>query len=146
MDPDKSRSAASPRHEFGSLRYPDYLEVSQLLSLQKPLTEHPDEYLFIVAHQIFELGFSLVIRELDALRERLPADPRHALKAAERCHELSKGENWQFLDTLALARFESGQKEEAAEIQRKAISLGEEAGAAAQQLDELKERLKQFER
>jgi len=46
-----------------------------------------------------------------------------ALKAAQRCHELSKGENWMYLDTLALAKFNTGAKKEAIELEKRAIEL-----------------------
>lgn len=44
-----------------------------------------------------------------------------ALAAAERCHVASGGENWMYLDTLALAEFETGSIEEAVEHEKKAI-------------------------
>lgn len=49
------------------LRYQDYLQLTSLLELQKPRTspaEH-DEYLFITIHQVYELWFKQLIRELD---------------------------------------------------------------------------------
>ena len=69
-----------------------------------------------------------------------------ALKAAERCHELTGGKNWMHLDTLALAKFKTGAREEAVELQRKAVDLGEKAKAAAANLQEARERLEQFEK
>jgi len=54
--------------------YASYLLIDDLLRLQRPLTpEAPDELLFIVIHQVFELWFKLVLHELGrvaaALRE-----------------------------------------------------------------------------
>lgn len=46
-----------------------------------------------------------------------------ALASAEKCHQLSGGKNWMFLDTLALAKFENGRIEEAVEFEGKAIEL-----------------------
>jgi tryptophan 2,3-dioxygenase len=47
--------------------YWDYLEVDTLLSLQKPRTTYPDEVVFIIYHQIHELYFKLMIRELEKI-------------------------------------------------------------------------------
>jgi len=69
-----------------------------------------------------------------------------ALKASERSNEITGGKNWMYLDTLALAKFKTGAKEEAVELQRKAVALGEEAKAPAAALKEARERLEQFEK
>jgi thiol-disulfide isomerase/thioredoxin/tetratricopeptide (TPR) repeat protein len=69
-----------------------------------------------------------------------------ALKAAERCHEITGGKNWMYLDTLALAKFKTGAKEEALELQRKAVALGEDAKAPEAALKDARERLEQFEK
>ncbi len=64
-----------------------------------------------------------------------------ALAAAEKCDQVSESKNWMYIDTLALAKFESGAVADAVRLQKKAIELCEsEAG-----LSEIKERLKQFE-
>ena len=49
------------------LTYSSYLKVDGLLSLQKPLStpEAPDELLFIITHQSYELWFRLMIQELE---------------------------------------------------------------------------------
>jgi hypothetical protein len=54
---------------------------------------------------------------------------RLALAAAEKCHRVSGGNNWMFLDTLALARFENGQVAEAIDLEKKALELCPEEGA-----------------
>ncbi len=46
-----------------------------------------------------------------------------ALAAAERCHQVSGGTNWMYLDTLALAKFETGDAAAAIELEKKAIEL-----------------------
>lgn len=45
--------------------YWEYLELDALLSAQRPVTAAPDELLFIVVHQAFELWFSQILAELD---------------------------------------------------------------------------------
>jgi tryptophan 2,3-dioxygenase len=49
------------------LNYNSYLKVSQLLNLQQCLAEpeHHDEMLFIVIHQVYELWFKMILRELE---------------------------------------------------------------------------------
>jgi thiol-disulfide isomerase/thioredoxin len=69
-----------------------------------------------------------------------------ALAAAVRSNELTKSENWMFLDTLALARFEAGERPEAVKLQRKAIELAGKASAPEPALAELKGRLERFEK
>jgi tryptophan 2,3-dioxygenase len=50
------------------LSYGAYLKVPELLSLQQGLSEAHDELLFIVAHQVYELWFKVVLDELEASR------------------------------------------------------------------------------
>src|SRR5256712_10937112 len=51
-----------------------YLKVPELLRLQQGLSQEHDELLFIVAHQVYELWFKVVLFELEAARERIDAD------------------------------------------------------------------------
>jgi tryptophan 2,3-dioxygenase len=66
------------------LSYGTYLKVPELLDLQQALSQEHDELLFIVAHQVYELWFKVVLFELEAARERIDADniffARHYLK------------------------------------------------------------------
>ena len=59
-----------------TLDYSSYLELEQLLELQRPRTEPPehDELLFIVIHQVYELWFKVVLQEGELLRGALEAD------------------------------------------------------------------------
>ena len=58
--------------------YWDYLEIEKLLSLQDgiPDGEEPsaDELHFIIVHQVFELWFKLVLRELRLARDAISAE------------------------------------------------------------------------
>ncbi len=49
------------------LTYWDYIQVDTLLSLQKTKTDFPDEYIFVVYHQITELLLALITHELKQL-------------------------------------------------------------------------------
>ena len=49
------------------MNYASYLQLNQLLSLQQPLSppsEHRNENLFIITHQICELWFKQLIDEI----------------------------------------------------------------------------------
>jgi hypothetical protein len=74
-------------------------------------------------------------------------DTPAALAAATRCCDLERqrggAELWQYLDTLALARFRSDLPEQAAADQAEAISLVPPAGEAYR--EEMQERLAQYQ-
>ena len=58
------------------LTYGSYLEVDELLALQRPLSSpaHHDEMLFIIIHQVYELWFKQLLHELGALGAACDAD------------------------------------------------------------------------
>jgi tryptophan 2,3-dioxygenase len=60
--------------EGRELSYGTYLKIPELLSLQHGLSHEHDELLFIVAHQVYELWFKVVLFELEAARDRITAD------------------------------------------------------------------------
>ncbi|TAN33754.1 tryptophan 2,3-dioxygenase [bacterium] len=66
------------------LSYGSYLKVPELLELQAGLSHEHDELLFIVAHQVYELWFKVVLFELEAARDRIDDDDiffaRHHLR------------------------------------------------------------------
>jgi tryptophan 2,3-dioxygenase len=70
--------------EGRKLSYGSYLKIAELLDLQHGLTEEHDELLFIVAHQVYELWFKVVLDELEATRGRIDSDDiffaRHHLR------------------------------------------------------------------
>ncbi|MBO3269740.1 MULTISPECIES: tryptophan 2,3-dioxygenase family protein [Hymenobacter] len=49
------------------VNYWDYIELDTLLSLQRPLTQIPDERIFIMYHQITELYFKLCLCEYEQI-------------------------------------------------------------------------------
>jgi tryptophan 2,3-dioxygenase len=73
------------------LSYGSYLKIPELLALQDELSHEHDELLFIVAHQVYELWFKVVLFELEAARDRIDSDDvffaRHYLK---RVHVIEK--------------------------------------------------------
>jgi tryptophan 2,3-dioxygenase len=60
--------------EGRKLSYGTYLKVPELLQLQQRLSQEHDELLFIVAHQVYELWFKVILFELEAARDRIDAD------------------------------------------------------------------------
>lgn len=51
------------------LTYWDYVKLDTLLTLQTPRTDFPDEFIFIVYHQITELYFRLSLHELEQISQ-----------------------------------------------------------------------------
>lgn len=58
----------------GQTHYAEYLKLDDLLKLQQPLSDHPDEYHFIIIHQIHELWFKLALHHLGRVRQALIED------------------------------------------------------------------------
>jgi tryptophan 2,3-dioxygenase len=53
------------------LTYSEYLALDELLAAQRTRSDEPDELLFIVVHQVYELWFKELLHELDHLQEHL---------------------------------------------------------------------------
>ncbi|UWQ22686.1 tryptophan 2,3-dioxygenase [Jannaschia sp. W003] len=56
------------------MSYGDYLHLGQVLSAQHPVSDAPDEMLFIVQHQTSELWMKLMLHELGAARRAVAED------------------------------------------------------------------------
>jgi len=68
-------TAPGARMSFaGRMAYRDYLGLETVLSAQRPLTDAPDEMLFIVQHQTSELWMKLILHELGAARTAIAED------------------------------------------------------------------------
>jgi len=73
------------------ITYGSYLALDELLALQAPRSEpeHPDELLFIVVHQVYELWFKELIFELTSARDAMFEDAgRQALHLMHRTHAI----------------------------------------------------------
>lgn len=55
----------------GRMSYGDYLGLDAILTAQKPLSDAPDEMLFIIQHQTSELWMRLMLHELSAARDAI---------------------------------------------------------------------------
>jgi tryptophan 2,3-dioxygenase len=74
-----------------SVDYGSYLALADLLQLQRPRSDNPDELLFIVVHQSSELWFRVILHELDLLIQSLSAhEAEFALFRVERINALMR--------------------------------------------------------
>ena len=92
------------------LTYDGYLQLAQLLSAQKPLSEpvHHDEMLFIIQHQTSELWMKLVVHELRAAIAHLQRDDLGpCLKILARVKQIQRQlfEQWGVLETLTPSEY-----------------------------------------
>ncbi|QFS84965.1 Tryptophan 2,3-dioxygenase (plasmid) [Roseivivax sp. THAF40] len=85
------------------MSYGDYLGLDRLLDAQRPLTDAPDEMLFIIQHQTSELWMKLMLTELDAARRSLSEDRTgEAFKMLARVSRIMEQLNnaWDVLRTM----------------------------------------------
>lgn len=100
---ERATAAASPGDpgprppRFGEqdreLSYGSYLNLSELLELQRPQSRPPahDELLFIVVHQVYELWFKEMLFELESARDHMQAGNAYAARhLLERVHVIER--------------------------------------------------------
>jgi len=92
------------------LTYDGYLDLDQLLSAQKPLSDpmHHDEMLFIIQHQTSELWLKLIVHELKAAIRFLGQDrPGPCIKVLARIKQVQRQlfEQWAVLETLTPSEY-----------------------------------------
>ena len=90
--------------------YGGYLQLDQLLSAQKPLSDppHHDEMLFIIQHQVSELWLKLIVHELRAAIACLRRDEVDGcLKVLARVKQIQRQlfEQWAVLETLTPSEY-----------------------------------------
>lgn len=54
--------------------YKDHLQLDKILNAQFPLSDHPEEYFFIIIHQAYELWFKTLLLDLERVVARLQKD------------------------------------------------------------------------
>ena len=92
----------------GRMSYGDYLRLDEVLGAQAPLTEAPDELLFIVQHQTSELWMKLCLRELHRARAAVAADRlQPAFKMLSRVARIFEQLNgaWDVLRTMTPSEY-----------------------------------------
>src|SRR5438270_918090 len=85
------------------MTYADYLQLDQLLSAQRPLSDRHDEMLFIIIHQTKELWMKELLHELRLAIELVQADRfDEAYKAMARISRIQAVMtlSWDVLSTL----------------------------------------------
>lgn len=90
------------------LTYGGYLHLDELLAARRPISGHPDELLFVVAHQTSELWLSLVLHELRRACDALAADELGpALKNLARVKHVQRvlTDQWAVLATLTPSEY-----------------------------------------
>jgi tryptophan 2,3-dioxygenase len=87
----------------GELTYASYLQLPTLLSAQQPVSDHHDEMLFIIQHQVTELWLKQLIHELRSAMALIAGDDLSpALKRLARVKAIQRQlfEQWSVLETL----------------------------------------------
>lgn len=85
------------------MTYGDYLHLDTLLSSQHPLSDHHDETLFIIIHQVSELWMKLILHEVKAAIHSIQhQDIPYALKVLARVNNIQNQmiQGWDVLSTL----------------------------------------------
>lgn len=88
--------------------YGSYLALDELLGLQQPRSDHPDELLFIVVHQASELWFKCLLHEMEGLFRHMQAgETMYAVLAVRRLNALMQivAQQISALDTLPPQHF-----------------------------------------
>ncbi|MGY1849540.1 MULTISPECIES: tryptophan 2,3-dioxygenase [unclassified Blastococcus] len=90
------------------MSYGGYLGLDTLLSVQRPISDHHDEPLFIIQHQTTELWLKLALHELRAVRADFDRDDvQHARKGLARVKHILRTitEQWSVLATLTPSEY-----------------------------------------
>ena len=85
------------------LSYAKHLQTERLLSAQIPVSDKPDEMLFIIMHQTMELWIKLLLHEMQLVVAALQGDKLdHAVKTLDRVATIQRHmiQSWEVLATL----------------------------------------------
>jgi tryptophan 2,3-dioxygenase len=110
QQPDVPQAGAEAPHlDFeGTTPYEDYVHADVLTHLQQPRSDDPGEMVFLVATQVMELWFTVIVHEWETAGRALAADDLPAALAALKRsgYELaSLNASWQPLAHLTPAQF-----------------------------------------
>lgn len=91
-----------------NMTYGEYLQLDKILSSQTRLSDHHDEMLFIIIHQVSELWMKLILHEMQAAIELIEQDDLQA--SFKRLARVSKTQSqiiqaWDVLSTLTPAEY-----------------------------------------
>jgi tryptophan 2,3-dioxygenase len=91
-----------------NMTYSEYLSLDQILSSQNRLSNHHDEMLFIVIHQVTELWMKLILHELTAAIKSIEKDDLStSFKRLARVSKIQSQiiQSWDVLSTLTPAEY-----------------------------------------
>ncbi|WP_070121326.1 tryptophan 2,3-dioxygenase [Bacillus marinisedimentorum] len=91
-----------------NMTYGEYLQLDRLLSSQDRLSEHHDEMLFIIIHQVSELWMKLILHETNAAISSIQEDDlQTAFKRLARVSKIQSQiiQAWDVLSTLTPAEY-----------------------------------------
>ncbi|SFE86214.1 tryptophan 2,3-dioxygenase [Alteribacillus iranensis] len=91
-----------------NMTYGDYLNLDDILSSQQRLSNHHDEMLFIIIHQVSELWMKLILHELTAsIKSIEDGDLQPAFKMLARVSKIQSQiiQAWDVLSTLTPAEY-----------------------------------------
>ncbi len=98
----------SIERDVAAMNYGSYLQLDTLLAAQVPVTDHPDEMLFIIQHHTSELWMKLILHELDLAIGHIAQDEMGpALKNLARIKHIQKQltDQWSVLATLTPSEY-----------------------------------------
>ncbi|MFN7249663.1 MAG: tryptophan 2,3-dioxygenase [Anaerobacillus sp.] len=91
-----------------NMTYGEYLKLDQILSSQKRLSDHHDEMLFIVIHQVSELWMKLILHEMTAAISSIEqGDMQASFKQLARVSKIQSQiiQSWDVLSTLTPSEY-----------------------------------------
>lgn len=91
-----------------NMTYGEYLELSAILSSQNRLSDHHDEMLFIIIHQVSELWMKLIIHEMTAAIQLIEkGELQAAFKMLSRVSKIQTQiiQGWDVLSTLTPSEY-----------------------------------------
>ncbi|MCL7748559.1 tryptophan 2,3-dioxygenase [Halalkalibacter alkaliphilus] len=90
------------------MTYGEYLQLDSLLASQKRLSDHHDEMLFIIIHQVSELWMKLILHEINAAKQAIIEDQLQvSFKKLARVSQIQSQiiKAWDVLSTLTPAEY-----------------------------------------
>ncbi|WP_096436892.1 tryptophan 2,3-dioxygenase [Alteribacter populi] len=93
---------------MNNMTYGEYLKLDDILSSQKRLSDHHDEMLFIIIHQVSELWMKLILHETNAAIESIKANElQTSFKRLARVSKIQSQiiQAWDVLSTLTPAEY-----------------------------------------
>lgn len=90
------------------MTYGEYLHLDRLISSQKRLSDHHDEMLFIIIHQVSELWMKLILHELNAAIDSIQnGELASAFKMLSRVSKIQSQiiQSWDVLSTLTPSEY-----------------------------------------